>query len=302
MMKTISKNKSAFTLIELLVVIAIIAILAAILMPVLSSAKAKADEVYCLNNMHQWGLAFHMYCDDNNNFVPEEGNVGAAINDTGSANSTPNLTLAWYNVIPPEIGSPSLIELYGGFGYTPMPPLPTSHSIFSCPSCPPPNTSLGYRNPPIVTQAFFMYGENGRLCVNWSTRYSSGGVPTGAPQTKLINVVKPSQTVFLAEVNPNETEPNTSGNGGTTTSGVEPAQSNVTGFYAIGRHNKANTIGNLAMCDGSSLSLHTNEFWEPQPIADGTGYPDQWSTGSGEGEWTKYSPQIYWYPSPTTPN
>jgi prepilin-type N-terminal cleavage/methylation domain-containing protein len=294
-MKTISKNKSAFTLIELLVVIAIIAILAAILMPVLSSAKAKADETYCLNNMHQWGLAFHMYCDDNNNFVPEEGNVAAAINDPGSATSTPNLTLAWYNVIPPEIGSPSLIELYGGFGYTPMPPLPTSHSIFSCPSCPPPNTALGYRNPPIVTQAFFMYGENGRLCVNWGTRYSATG-PTGIPQTRLINVLKPSQTVFLAEVNPNSTQPNTSGNGGSTTSSsVEPAQSNVTAYYAIGRHNKANTVGNLAMCDGSCLTLHTNKYWEPQGEADGFG------GNNGQVEWGD-GPQIYWYPSPTTPN
>jgi prepilin-type N-terminal cleavage/methylation domain-containing protein len=287
MIKTTSMNRRAFTLIELLVVIAIIAILAAVLLPVLSSAKMKADTVYCLNNMHQWGLAFHMYCDDNREYVPEEGNTGAAINDPGSPGSTPNLTAAWYNVIPPEIGSVTLVELYGGFSYVPEPPVPGSHSIFSCPSCPPPNTSLGYRNPPIVTKAFFMYGENGRLCVNWSTRYDSSGNPTGVQQTKLANILKPSQTVFLAEVDPNATA------GGS--SSVGPAQSNVTGYYAIGRHNKSRTFGNLAMCDGSCISVHTNQYWEPQGEADGFG------SNNGQVEW-KASPRIYWYPSPTTPN
>jgi prepilin-type N-terminal cleavage/methylation domain-containing protein len=287
MMKTISRNTKAFTLIELLVVIAIIAILAAILMPVLSSAKNRADEIYCLNNMRQWGLAFHMYSDDNSGYVPEEGNTAAAINDPGSPGATPNYTIAWYNVVPAEIGSVSLVDLYGANGYTPEPPVPTSHSLFSCPSCLPPDITLGYRNPPVVTKAFFMYGENARLCVNWSTRYDSSGNPTGVQQTKMVNVLKPSQTVFLAEVDPNAET------GGSST--VTPSQSNVTAYYSIGRHNKSKTVGNLAMCDGSSVSLHTNMYWESQGEADGFG------SNNGQVEWAA-GPQIYWYPSPTTPN
>jgi prepilin-type N-terminal cleavage/methylation domain-containing protein len=63
-------QKRAFTLIELLVVIAVIAILAAILFPVLGAAKARAQRTVCLNNLKQVATGIRLYADENNDTLP----------------------------------------------------------------------------------------------------------------------------------------------------------------------------------------------------------------------------------------
>ena len=116
------KRLRAFTLIELLVVIAIIAILAAMLLPALSGAKAKAQAISCRNNLKQWGLATHLYAADYNDCLVPEGFQ----NPTTPA----QLIAGWYYFLPVAISQLPYIEMVWRTNAL----AETGNSIWICPS------------------------------------------------------------------------------------------------------------------------------------------------------------------------
>src|SRR5215472_15441942 len=142
-----------FTMIELLVVIAIIAILAAVISSVLARAEEKGRATQCLDNLRQWGVAFRMYADDNNDYLPRRGQGVQTLQQI-------NRPTDWFNALPVYFGLPCFQMMISNNI------LPTAHSrsVFICPTA----------NNPGGTY-FLPYGMNMNLCpwnLTLPTQYS----------------------------------------------------------------------------------------------------------------------------------
>ncbi len=100
-------KRKAFTLIELLVVVAVIALLLAILLPALSSARDRAKASVCMSNLRQVGVSLRMYADDYNGVVPHGPQI-----DTPNVPATVATNQFWYGDEKTKMGLGTLLRRY----------------------------------------------------------------------------------------------------------------------------------------------------------------------------------------------
>ena len=135
--------RRGFTLIELLVVIAIISILAAFLLSALAGAREKSRATQCVSNLRQWGVAYYLYAQDNDDFLPRRGQGVQTLNQIDRPDD-------WFNALPIYFSLPSFAQMVTNHAT----PAPQSQSVFICPTAL--NTNL---NDPY----FLPYGMNMNL-------------------------------------------------------------------------------------------------------------------------------------------
>jgi prepilin-type N-terminal cleavage/methylation domain-containing protein/prepilin-type processing-associated H-X9-DG protein len=168
------QNCRAFTLIELLVVIAIIAILAAMLLPVLTQGKLSAQRTECINNLRELGVAAELYWNDN------RGNCFTYVFAPAYLPAPANGAIYWFGWIGPGAEEQRPYNLSYGAMY----PYLTGSDVRLCPS-------LGYALALFklkATNMVFSYGYNFYL-----------STPPGKPQINASKLHQPAQTALFAD-------------------------------------------------------------------------------------------------------
>ncbi len=183
------KRLKGFTLIELLVVVAIIALLISILLPSLQDAKKQAQAVACMSSLDQVLLGLRMYQDEHNGWLPYS--VGKEQNDwdgslwSEAAWNVPKENLWFYKLTPTYIGNPK---------------------VFACPGDPF-LTEFDYEaDPDEIESGADPYTDNMAFSCGYGMNYF---LRHGSAYTNLMNAERaaperPSDTILIAEVGPDD--------------------------------------------------------------------------------------------------
>jgi len=166
---TSANSRFAFTLIELLVILAIITTLVSLLLPGLHTARDRARALQCRNNLHQWGLAYRQYADDNEDYLPRRGQGVRPLEQIDRPED-------WFNALPPYLKLPSYEQLFNHQQKL----LPSDPTVFVCPAAIDPGSNQ-----------FLPYGMNMDL--------SPWGDSGFTPATKFSAVLRPVSVVTLAD-------------------------------------------------------------------------------------------------------
>jgi prepilin-type processing-associated H-X9-DG protein len=222
-------------LLELVVVIAIIALLAALLLPALSKAKASAQQVECISRLKQWALGFHSYTEDNEGWIPREGfsSDGNVRWDNWNAVVRPQSRDVWYNALSDYVGVPSAASYYRN-----TEAFYERASLFHCP-----RARIAIALPSI---ALFSLAMNSQLIE-----------PESAPTIQFEGIHDPARTVLFIE-NLLEGEPRVVPQQDRTYLGQPAAAADR---FAGVRHGRG---GNLAFADGSAQWLPGNKVVETE--------------------------------------